>query len=351
MITKLLNLFWRLTLINYIYQLTSPGKFNLKFEKLDVRNKVIVRPTFMSICHADQRYYRGKRPLNILRKKLPMALIHECCGFVLKDYSGTFSQGAHVVLIPNILSENPQDKIFENYQKGAKFRSSGVDGFMQELVSMDADRLVEFNDFYGNEYIFSITELVSVSFHSVKRFLNNSHKTRKRIAVFGDGNVGFLTSLVISHLLPNAEILIFGHHEEKLAHFCFVSNTFAEIPETIEFDHAFDCTGGNGCANAIDQIIDHINPQGTIILMGVSDEKVPINTRNVLEKGLTIIGCSRSGFEDFVDSVKFLENERFNNVVSTLISSIEEVNSVADIHKMFEKVLNVPFKLVFKWNL
>ena len=79
-------------MVNCIYQLVAPGKINLKFEELNFENKVIVRPKFMSICHADQRYYRGKRALSALRKKLPMALIHECCGTVLKDFSGKFKE-------------------------------------------------------------------------------------------------------------------------------------------------------------------------------------------------------------------------------------------------------------------
>lgn len=61
----------------------------------------------------------------------------------------------------------------------------------------------------------------------------------------------------------------------------------------------FECCGGEGSANAIDDIIRYIRPQGVVMLMGVSENKVAVNTRNVLEKGLTLIGCSRSGRADF----------------------------------------------------
>ena len=338
-------------MINCIYQLTSPGNINLKFQRVEFENKVIVRPRYMSICHADQRYYRGMRAPEILKKKLPMALIHECCGEVLKDFSNSFSPGTKVVLIPNVLSNVSQDEIYENYQKGSGFRSSGLDGFMQEIVSMDSNRVVPFNDFYNNEYIFSISELVSVAVHSVKRFLKNSHKNRKKIAVFGDGNVGYLTSLVINQLIPDSEIIVIGRHQEKLAHFSFVSKSYIDIPDDLEFDHAFECIGGLGSSDAIDKIIKHINPQGSVILMGVSENKVPINTRNILEKGLTFIGCSRSGFSDFVDAVKMLESEKFNRRVSNLITFEDSVSSISDIHMMFKKVTQIPFKLVFKWNL
>ena len=294
-------------MINCIYQLTSTESINLKFEEVDFANKVIVKPTYMSICHADQRYYRGKRPPHILKKKLPMALIHECCGIVLKDSSNKLSPGTKVVLIPNILSKISKEEIFENYQKGSSFRSSGVDGFMQELIGTDSNRLVTFNDYYDTEYSFAITELVSVAVHAVKRFIQTSHKTKDKIAVFGDGNVGYLVSLVLNEFLPESKIIVIGRHQEKLAHYSFASETYINIPDNLEFDHAFDCTGGSGSADAIDRIINYINPQGSVVLMGVSENKIPINTRNILEKGLIFLGCSRSGYDDFTDAVKMLE--------------------------------------------
>ena len=47
---------------------------------------------------------------------------------------------------------------------------------------------------------------------------------------------------------------------------------------------------------AINDIIDHIKPQGTVMLMGVGgDHWSQSTTRDVLEKGLTFVGSSRSG--------------------------------------------------------
>lgn len=347
-------------MINCVYQLTSPKKINLKFKDINTNNKVIVKPEYMSICHADQRYYRGKRPADILKKKLPMALIHECCGVVLKDNTNKFLSDTKVVLIPNILAQNHDDNnqnIYENYEKGSKFRSSGVDGFMQELIAIDNNRLVTFDydsDCEINNYIFAITELVSVAVHAVKRFVKNSDNNKnKKIAVFGDGNVGFLVSLVLKKMIPDSEIIVIGRHEEKLANFSFANQVFldSEIPENLEFNHAFECTGNAGSFFAIDNIINHINPQGTVILMGVSEEKILINTRNILEKGLKFIGCSRSGYEDFSDAVKIMKEEKISKRILNLITFGGSVDSISDIHRVFDEVLHVPFKLVFKWNL
>ena len=342
-------MFVGINLINRIYQLTSPRNINVKYEDVHQNDGLIVRPKYISICHADRRYYWGRRPHEILMKKLPMSLIHECCGEVLKDYKSIYEPGTKVVLIPNIPPKNLKSDIFENYQKGAKFRSSGVDGFMQELVPIEHDRVVPFLFDEKYEYVFSITELLSVCVHAVNRFLSISHKYRERIAIFGDGSVGFLTSLVISNMIPSSKILVIGHHEEKLACFSFAYETFTYIPNSLEFDHAFECTGGNGSIKAIDSIIEHINPQGSVILMGVSEEKVPINTRNILEKGLTFVGASRSGFDDFKKAVSIIEKTDFNKKIRNIITMGEDINSIDDIHKAFELI--VPFKSVFKWNI
>ena len=85
--------------------------------------------------------------------------------------------------------------------------------------------------------------------------------------------------------------------------------------------------------------------------MGVSEEKILINTRNILEKGLKFIGCSRSGYEDFLDSVKIMQDKKISKRILNLITFGGNINSISDIHRVFDEVLHVPFKLVFKWNL
>ena len=89
-------------MVNYVYQLVSPHVFSLEYEDVDFTKEVVIRPRYLAVCHADQRYYQGQRDAAVLRKKLPMALIHECCGEVIRDCTGTFQRGQKVVLIPNV---------------------------------------------------------------------------------------------------------------------------------------------------------------------------------------------------------------------------------------------------------
>ena len=59
-------------MLNTVYRLVAPRRFEVAFSDIELfkENQVIVRPQFLSICHADQRYYQGLRPADILAKKL-----------------------------------------------------------------------------------------------------------------------------------------------------------------------------------------------------------------------------------------------------------------------------------------
>lgn len=338
-------------MINYIYQLVSPGNFSVKYEEIDYNKEVIVRPLYMAICQADQRYYLGKRDIKALKSKLPMALIHESIGEVVYDPTGTYRLGQKVVTIPNIPGNNEDKTIFENYQKGSRFMSSGIDGFMREFVNIPVDRIVPFNNV--DLKIASICEFISVGVHAVNRFKALAHKVKNRIGIWGDGSLGYVVACLLRENFPNCRLAVVGRNTFKLSQFAFVDEIYLadDIPNDFNVDHAFECAGGNGSFYAIDDIINYINPQGTAILLGVSENKIAINTRSILEKGISFVGCSRSGREDFENAVKFLEIPKFQSRLSRIVFEDEPVKSISDIHRVFKTDLNTSFKTVFKWDL
>lgn len=61
-------------MINHRYLLIKPKLIQKTLFNENVDNKIIVKPTMLSICAADQRYFLGLRDPIILRQKLPMAL-------------------------------------------------------------------------------------------------------------------------------------------------------------------------------------------------------------------------------------------------------------------------------------
>lgn len=340
-------------MLNAVYQLKRPRQFEIGFQDITLDHEhVIVKPTHLSICNADQRYYQGTRGEDVLRKKLPMALIHEGIGKVIYDPTNTFEAGQEVVMIPNTPVET-DEYIAENYLRSSKFRASGYDGFMQEYVQMTPDRLVALPKNI-NKTVASFTEIVSVSYHAISRFLKFSHARRQVIGVWGDGNLGYVTSLLIKKRIPDAKVVVFGLHETKLMDFTFADETYRvdKIPEDFVMDHAFECAGGNGAPKAINQIIDYIKPEGTISILGVTEDLAPINTRMVLEKGLHIFGSSRSGREDFEGLVNLYEsNPEIVSYLENIVGSQITVRGIKDIVEAFETDIHkVLGKTIMIWE-
>ena len=345
-------------MINNVYQLVAPKTIAVKFEDVQTEGKILVRPRCMALCHADQRYYQGKRDPEVMKKKLPMALIHECMGEVLEDPTGTYKPGDPVVMIPNVPGKGP-DYIYENYAKGSGFLSSGRDGFMRELVNLDPDRVVSCAGV--PEHIAAITEFVSHRIkttecmcgnaHKFRRFDAVAHATRNRIAIIGDGSMGYCVACMLSIMAPESDLIVIGRNADKLSMFSFVKERYLtnEVPDDLTFDHAFECCGGEGSGPAIDMVIAHIAPQGTLMLLGVSENPVPVYTRNVLEKGMTLVGCSRSGRGDFEVAVEAMRHPDMQNRLSQIIHVAGEVHNVKDIKKVFATDMLTPFKTVFEW--
>ncbi|WP_436862079.1 alcohol dehydrogenase catalytic domain-containing protein [Staphylococcus caeli] len=342
-------------MINQVYQLVAPRQFEVTYNNEDIKsNKVIIRPLYLSICAADQRYYTGSRDEKVMKKKLPMSLIHEGVGEVVYDSQGIYKIGTKVILVPNTPIEK-DDVIAENYLPSSKFRSSGFDGFMQDYVFMDHDRVVEIDESIEDLSTIAYSELVSVSWHAIQRFERKSNANKNSFGIWGDGNLGYITAILLRKLYPNAEISVFGKTDYKLSHFSFVDHIYHihDVPEHITFDHGFECVGGKGSQSAVNQIIDLIAPEGTICLLGVSEYPIEVNTRLVLEKGITMSGSSRSGAQDFKDIADFYKhNPDVVEKLSLLKGSEFEVKTINDAVKAFETDLSTSWgKTVIKWTM
>ncbi|MBY7144664.1 alcohol dehydrogenase catalytic domain-containing protein [Virgibacillus sp. NKC19-3] len=339
-------------MINPVYRLVSPRQFEITYKDSSIiSDDVVIRPTHLSICAADQRYYTGSRGKEAMKKKLPMALIHEAVGEVVFDAQGEMPVGTKVVMVPN--EPRVSDAIIaENYLRSSKFRSSGYDGFMQDYVFLKRNRLIELPESIDLN-VAAFTELVTIAVHSLSRFETKAHNRRETFGVWGDGNLGYISCLILKYLYPNSKVIIFGKTDYKLNHFSFVDDTVKidEIPEDLTIDHAVECAGGKGSQYAIDQMIDHVNPEGAICLLGVSEYPIEINTRMVLEKGLTILGSSRSGSSDFQRTIDlYKEHPDIVNYLSMLIGAVHDVKTIKDVTQAFESDLSSSWgKTVMRW--
>lgn len=337
-------------MINIIYRLKSPKFFEESIDEISL-DGIIVRPTHLSICQADQRYYQGSRPAEVLEEKLPMALIHEGIGEIIYDAAGEYESGDKVVMIPN--TPQKEDIYRANYSYNSKFRGSGFDGFTSDLIKLEKDRVVKIPDDF-NPNVSAFIELISVAYQGISKFSDIAITPKDTIGVWGDGNLGFITALLLKEKYSQSKVIVFGKHLENLNLFTFADEIYQihNIPENLVIDHGFECVGSMASQSAIEQIIDLINPQGTINLFGVSEYPVPINTRMILEKGLTIQGYSRSEREDFIGVVETLQkNPLLFEYLAKLITNICEINTIEDLKEAFDKDYISHFgKTILKWN-
>lgn len=341
-------------MLNTVYRLTMPKQIEaVTFDEPVDEHSVIVRPTYLSICHADQRYFTGARDKKVLEKKLPMALVHEGIGVVIADHTGTLPAGTRVAIVPNTPVEH-DDVIAPNYLPSSKFRSSGFDGLTQEYIVTNPEQLVALPETLSN-HVGAFTELISVAMHAITKLSASMDAHQESLGIWGDGNLGYIAANLVKVLYPNTKLYIFGKHEDKLNFFSFADATYRidEIPESLEISNAIEAVGGKGSEDAVNQIIDHIMPMGAFALMGVSEKPIAINTRKVLEKGLTISASSRSSRVDFEKTIAFLnEHDLVQKRLKNLVDGSKPVHNVKDIVNCFEEDLIQSWgKSVLKWEI
>ena len=328
------------------YKVTSPQVIEEFVEDLKTdKNSVIVHVDMMAICKADIRYFLGNRDVRVLERKYPLAPIHEAVGRVIKDPTGTYKKGDKVILVPNFVDHLYCNScketrchrldLGENYCPHAVFKSSSADGFMKQFYSCDPELLVKFDSDVGPE-IAVWSELLSVSVAACRRI--DFDKTNN-IAIFGDGIMGYMVYLIITYLY-HKEVTIFGPNKDKLDCFKHAKTSTFEEYQGDNFDTLIECVGGKASSYAINQMIDIATIGADLILMGVSEENIPINTRKVLEKGISLKGVTRSTREDFVTVSSLLSNKSLQNELKPLILSISGINSVNDIYNCFNKEIN-----------
>lgn len=326
------------------YKITEPKRFEIFVE--DIRNEnVLVRPEILAVCKADIRYYLGNRSLNILKRKFPMSLIHEATGVVIRDKSGKFKSGQRVVLLPCRKSDcdgtkcevcvrnNPH--LLDNYCPESKFCSSNYDGFSKELIDLEHEYMIPIPDEIGVEAVFS--ELISVGCCAMRRAGFTDGEKVKSITVWGDGIMGFIISLVAKYGF-GCEVNIVGLSKEKLDMFDFANVYYSnDIDSLPRMSVAIEAVGGNASGIAANQAIDKLYSGGKLILSGVANENVPLNTRMVLEHGISIRGTTRSVRCDFEMAVELLKNPDFRAQIKKLLLSVNEVNNIRDYYAIFEK--------------
>jgi ribitol-5-phosphate 2-dehydrogenase len=133
-------------------------------------------------------------------------------GRVVSGTAEGVEPGARVVMLPNAPVER-DEVIGENYLRSSRFCGSGFDGFMQELCVLPPERVLALPAGIDPR-VAAFTELVSVVVHAVTRFDSIAHARRDVIGVWGDGNLGFITGVLLSKLYPEMKLYVLGRNTD-----------------------------------------------------------------------------------------------------------------------------------------
>ncbi|WP_273751735.1 zinc-binding dehydrogenase [Leuconostoc mesenteroides] len=340
-------------MLNNVYRLIEPRRIVKSVVPISINDidNVIIRPLYLSVCKADQRYYTGSRNKKTLDSKLPMALIHEGVAEVAFDCSHTMDIGTHVAIIP-IHAHSHVDEVPENYSESSTFSSSTEDGFLSEYMNIEPKRLLtlDFN-FPLDKAVY--LEPMSVAIQAINRLKISDASKNEVIGVWGDGNVAYIISVLLKKKYPSKRIVVFGKHREKLAYFNFVETILIdEIPDRYRVDQAIEAVGGVGSEAALNQIFNLIRAMGTIVLAGVSENNISISTRIVLEKGLTVAGTTRSTRSDFEEAYDLLQCIDVQSRINLLTQSKLVVHNERELVNAFDQDLNLSWgKTIIDWRV
>ena len=332
-------------------KVVSPRIFELYIEDINPKeNECLVKVEKAAICKADIRYYEGEREERILGLKYPMNLLHEMSGKILKDKSGTFKSGEKVVLVPNIINKKKISKndesvmnneyFGENYCENAKFASSNMDGFARQVVAWPLNYVIRCpQKVSSNILVFS--ELISVCISAFRRVYDICSERIETVCVWGDGILGYIMCSLAKNIY-NMKVIAVGKHEEKLKQFnCDEYIELKNIPNKFyKADVFIECVGGKGMKATINDILNIVKPGGKLVLTGVCENNIEINTRKILEKGITITGSTRSSYKDFNRVMKYFENESFSNSIEQLNLGNVDIENITDFYDVFEKTCN-----------
>lgn len=338
-------------MINEVIRLVKPGVFIPAFDGYKLpKDQIVVQPRFLSICEADLRYFFGRRPKNILKEKLPLALFHEAVGKVVFDPNDNLPKGSYCVLLPCGIDKN--DNV-SNYRTGALFRSSNADGFSQELMFLHNEEIIPIPA-DEDPKIFVLTELLSVCCHALKRAMAVKNKDVNSISIWGDGVMSYMMAFAAHHLYKDVEISVYGKHDAKLELFSFIKrkiNIYDNITENYSCDIAIECVGGDSASSAINSAIQHLTPCGILVLTGVSENFQNIKTRSILEKGILLIGSSRSRQEDFLDAYKLISGLKSKGELRRIIEQEVETFNYNDLREVFNSMSNKKRKIIIDFKI
>lgn len=132
-----------------------------------------------------------------------------------------------------------------------------------------------------------------------------SIESSDRIAILGDGRLGYLSAQVLS--LVSDKVTVFGKHGVKLLRFGHREITTVQIPSTDPrelqqdtFDVVVDCSGST---TGLPMALHLVRPRGTIVLKTTVNDSHQLSLAAVVIDEITVVGSRCGPFGKAIDAL------------------------------------------------
>ena len=170
-------------------------------------------------------------------------------------------------------------------------------------------------------------------------------RSEDRIAILGDGRLGYLSAMVLSSKVKSDGVVVVGKHSTKLARFrsagiqtVQLSEDWSERVDEKSFDIVVDCTGST---SGLPTALRLVRPRGTVVMKTTVAAEHQVFMAPIVIDEVSLIGSRCGPFPDAIGAIESGEIQ-----VHELISNRFQLEQVREAFQTAEAP--EAFKVVFE---
>jgi len=324
-------------------------------------NEVLIRIAFAGICGSDQHIFKGEfHP----RTTIPFIPGHEFAGIITQTGSAVknFKTGEQVAVDPIIWCGKCPACRRGHYPACTSLKLIGVDinGGFGEYINVPEHMLYKVDPSIPPQHA-ALVEVLSIGFHACRRAKVQPGDT---VVIWGAGKVGQSILQAVRTKTGNTVIMVDildKRLELAKKHYSDIYTVNArnekpqdrikEITGNLGVDIAFEAVGHYsgipGIVNPVRGCIQSIRGAGTVCVLGLGDEPVPLLMKELIWREAIII-ASRVSHGEFAETIQNLEKGTLKP--DALVTDILMPGEIQKGFEMLDKEPENHLKILLKFS-
>ena len=214
----------------------------------------------------------------------------------------------------------------DNVCQSLKIIGIHAEGSFAQYVKVPIRKMLAVPDEIDDE-LAAMTEPLAVAVHDVRL---SGLKVGEQVLVIGGGPIGMLIAIVAraagARNVVISEIKKFRREFAQKMGFSVIDPTAADFDAQLwalsgneGFDVSFEVAG---VKSAITTCVDHTKSTGTIMVIAITKEPLPVDTGKIFAKELTVKGARIHNFYNFKGALELLQDKSVAEDVRKLISKV-----------------------------